>query len=106
MAERSKAFTLTLSGASGSPIACAAASWRIFDAGVSFTLQPFRRIETRGPAGPYGGPALVGGQQHAFSLAGRRAIPTTPRAVAVRLTATEPTTLGHLIWFPSGWHVR
>ena len=102
VAEGSETFTLTLPGASGSSIVGATATGRIFDAGVFFTLQPCRLIDTRNPAGPFGGPALVAGQQRSFSLAGRCGIPTTARAVAVNVTATEPTTQGHLIWFPSG----
>jgi hypothetical protein len=100
--ERSESFALTLSAASGAPIARAMASGRIFDSGVLFTVQPCRLIDTRGPAGLFGGPALAAGQQRSFSLAGRCGIPSTARAVAINVTATEPTTQGHLTWFPSG----
>ena len=102
LVERVETFTVALSGASGSPIVWAQATGRIFDPGSFFTVQPCRVIDTRGPTGPYGGPALSANQQRTFSLTGRCGIASTATAVAMNVTATEESATGHLRLSPAG----
>ena len=71
--------------------------------GLSFyTVVPCRVVDTRGPAGPYGGPALEAEAFRTFPLAGRCNIPSTAVTVAANLTVAQPTALGHLRVFPEG----
>ncbi|MBV8201048.1 MAG: hypothetical protein JOZ15_10545 [Acidobacteria bacterium] len=68
-----------------------------------FTLVPCRVADTRGPAGPYGAPALAGsGATRDFSLAGRCGVPPDASAVAANLTVVRPTGPGFLSAFPAG----
>lgn len=67
-----------------------------------YTLVPCRVADTRGPIGPYGGPALVAGEPRLFTLAGRCGIPETATAVSLNLTVTQPTALGHVTVYPAG----
>jgi hypothetical protein len=70
-------------------------------AGAQFyTVPPCRIVETRNPNGPYGGPALSGGDTRSFLLTGRCGIPATARAVAVTMVAVAPTGGGYLTLFP------
>jgi aldose sugar dehydrogenase len=64
------------------------------------TVAPCRIVDTRGPAGPYGGPALAAGADRTFVLAGRCGIPSTARAVSVNLTVVQPGADGFLSIFP------
>ncbi len=66
-----------------------------------FSLTPCRVLDTRGPAGTFGGPALPAGQVRALTLAGRCEVPASARAVAVNLTVTEPTAQGNLTLYPA-----
>jgi hypothetical protein len=59
-------------------------------------------VDTRGPAGPFGGPPLVGGQSRTFVLRGACGIPSTAKAVSVNITVTQPTDAGDLRVFPAG----
>jgi uncharacterized repeat protein (TIGR02543 family) len=64
-----------------------------------FTLTPCRIVDTRGPAGLTGGPALAAGQTRTFPITGFCGVPPTARAVAVNVTVITPSTAGHLrIW--------
>jgi len=76
--------------------------YRIQSAKNFYTVTPCRVLDTRGPAGPWGAPALPAGSDRAFSIAGRCNIPATARAVAVNLTVTGPTDLGYLVLFAVG----
>lgn len=67
-----------------------------------FTLTPCRIADTRGAGGPYGGPALSGGSQRAFVIAGQCGVPTSARSVSVNVTITEPTMDGYLTAFAGG----
>jgi hypothetical protein len=67
-----------------------------------YTVPPCRAIDTRGPAGPFGGPALIANTDREFSLAGLCGIPATARAVAANVTVTQGTRLGHLRLRPAG----
>jgi hypothetical protein len=67
-----------------------------------YTLTPCRLIDTRDPAGPWGGPALAGGATRVFTIAGRCNVPPTATSVSVNVTVIQPTAPGHLILFPGG----
>lgn len=87
----SGAYTLSVTGTLGTP-----------NNTSFYTLTPCRVLDTRDPAGPWGGPALSAGAVRAFTIAGRCFVPMTAKSVAVNITVTEPTSLGHLTLFPSG----
>jgi hypothetical protein len=59
-------------------------------------------VDTRNPAGPLGGPPLVGGASRTFALAGACGIPPAATAVAVNLAETNAEGSGHLRIFPAG----
>jgi len=66
-------------------------------------LPTCRAIDTRGPAGPYGGPSLQGGgPPRLFQLDGRCGVPTAARAVAANLTVARPSAAGDLRIGPAG----
>jgi hypothetical protein len=65
------------------------------------TLTPCRVLDTRGPFGPSGGPALFPGWHRAVQVAGRCGVPPGARAVAVNLTVTGAAAPGHLTVFPA-----
>jgi hypothetical protein len=67
-----------------------------------FTVTPCRVLDTRHPAGPYGGPALAAGGDRTFTLRGQCGIPTTAKAVQVNMAVVEPTALGNLRLYPAG----
>jgi hypothetical protein len=67
-----------------------------------FTLTPCRAVDTRNPTGTLGGPALVGGAQRPFALAGQCGVPSTAKAVSVNVTITSPAAIGDLRLFPVG----
>src|SRR6185295_7298508 len=67
-----------------------------------YTLPPCRAVDTRLPAGPFGGPILKAGQDRVFSLAGRCGIPPTARAVSGNVTAVGPTAAGGVRLYPPG----
>jgi hypothetical protein len=66
------------------------------------TVTPCRVVDTRGPAGPWGSPALSAATERLFVFVGRCAIPSTARAVALTITATESSASGDLSFFPGG----
>jgi hypothetical protein len=65
------------------------------------TIAPCRLVDTRQPAGEYGGPAIAGGSRRMFRVIGQCGIPEDAYAVAVNLTAVAPTGAGDLRVFPS-----
>jgi hypothetical protein len=67
-----------------------------------YTLVPCRVADTRDAPGPYGGPALSGLTSRTFVLAGPCGIPPEADAVAINVTVTQPTALGHLTIYPLG----
>ena len=101
VAEGVESFHVDLSGATGAAIAYGQATGRIHDPGNLFTLAPCRVLDTRNPAGAYGGPALGAGQSRSFTLAGQCKIPASARAVALNLTVTAPTAQGNLRLYPA-----
>ena len=71
------------------------------DASGFYTLAPCRIVDTRHPSGPFGGPALSGGETRAFALpAGACGIPADATAVALNVTTTNATVSGTLTLFP------
>jgi hypothetical protein len=67
-----------------------------------YTLTPCRVVDTRRPNGPLGGPAITANSNRSFSLAGQCGIPTTAKAVAINVTATQATAVGYLRLYPGG----
>ena len=67
-----------------------------------YSIAPCRVVDTRGAAGPLGGPALGGGATRTFAIASQCGVPTTARAISVNITVTGPTTAGYLTLFPTG----
>lgn len=66
-----------------------------------YTIPPCRVLDTRGPAGSYGGPALAAGSLRLFPLFDRCGVPATALAVAVNLTVTGSTQPGNVRIFPA-----
>jgi hypothetical protein len=65
--------------------------------GALHTVAPCRLVDTRGAAGPSGGPALVGGAVRSFLITGGVCgIPSTATAVSVNVTAVGAAAPGHL----------
>lgn len=67
-----------------------------------FTVTPCRVVDTRGPNGISGGPALPAGSERGFVLAGQCGIPMTAKAVSLNLTIAQPNALGDLRLTPGG----
>jgi hypothetical protein len=75
-------------------------------AGTAFhTVSPCRIVDTRGPSGPYGGPALAGGSVRSFVLAGPCGVPSTAKSLSVNVTVTQPSSGGNITAFPAGGSV-
>ncbi len=72
--------------------------------GASFyTVTPCRVVDTRNPAGPYGGPALQSDGTRVFAPAGQCGIPSSATAVAVNVAVTQPSNgPGFLTLYPAG----
>jgi uncharacterized protein (DUF1800 family) len=71
--------------------------------GVSFyTVRPCRVLDTRGPGGPFGAPALAANANRAFTLAGECGISTRAVAVSANLTVARPQNGGHLAFAGAG----
>jgi hypothetical protein len=66
-----------------------------------YTLPPCRLLDTRGAAGPLGGPALAAMAERTFNLAGVCGLPATARAVSVNLTVVSPGGPGDLRMYPA-----
>ena len=61
------------------------------------TLAPCRLVDTRTANGPRGGPALAAGNDRTFMLAGACGVPASARVLALNVTATGASTIGHLV---------
>jgi hypothetical protein len=70
--------------------------------GMGFhTLIPCRVVDTRNPAGPFGGPALSASVQRTFTIAASACgVPISARALSLNLTATGSTSSGFLAIYP------
>ncbi len=60
------------------------------------TVTPCRLADTRGAAGPSGGPALGPGTVRSFPVTGLCTIPNDARAVSVNVTAVQTVGVGYL----------
>lgn len=67
-----------------------------------YSVTPCRLIDTRGPAGSLGGPALAANTDRSFPLNGKCGIPGSAKAVALTVTVTQPTAQGDLRLYPGG----
>jgi hypothetical protein len=68
-----------------------------------YTISPCRLVDTRRPAGPYGGPAIPGnGARRTFSALGQCGLPDDVKALAVNLTVVMPVGFGDFRVFPAG----
>jgi hypothetical protein len=65
-------------------------------------VSPCRLLDTRGAAGPSGGPALGSGTTRAFPVSGRCGIPADAKAVVVIATAVAPSHPGNFRIYPAG----
>ena len=67
-----------------------------------FPLTPCRIIDTRGPVGPQGGPALAANKIRNFPVINVNScgVPNTAKAVAFNITAIQATEAGDLRIFP------
>jgi hypothetical protein len=70
--------------------------------GTFFTLTPCRVADTRGPAGPTGGPALAANTTRTFPAAGVCGIPSDAVAIAINVTVVEETNVGDLRLYGAG----
>ena len=72
-------------------------------AAVYYSLTPCRVVDTRRPAGPYGGPSLPAGANRTFVFGGQCGVPATALAVALNVVAVLPTDgPGFLTLYPGG----
>lgn len=67
-----------------------------------YTVAGCRLVDTRGPDGPYGGPALSANTDRRFTVGGQCGVPVTAKGVALNLTVAQPTALGDLRLYPGG----
>ena len=67
-----------------------------------YTLPPCRLLDTRGTAGPLGGPSLQPNAQRTFAVTGVCGVPVTARVLSVNVTVTQPGAAGDLRLFPAG----
>ena len=61
------------------------------------TVTPCRLVDTRTANGPRGGPVLAAGSERTFMLAGVCGVPASARVLALNVTVTGATTIGHLV---------
>ena len=67
-----------------------------------YTVVPCRLLDTRGPDGPLGGPALQTGAIRAFTATAACGVPATAKALSVNATVTQPEAPGFLTLYPGG----
>jgi hypothetical protein len=66
-----------------------------------YTLTPCRIVDTRGPTGTYGAPALVAGGARTFPIRGQCGVPNTAKAVSVNLAVVAASGQGFLKAYPA-----
>jgi hypothetical protein len=67
-----------------------------------YIVSPCRVLDTRGPVGPFGGPALANLATRDVQITGVCGIPAGAKAVVANITAVAPTTAGFLSFYPAG----
>lgn len=65
-----------------------------------YTVPPCRLADTRGAAGPLGGPALQAASTRVFGLAGVCGVPGGAKAVSLNVTVTQPGGAGNVRLYP------
>jgi subtilisin-like proprotein convertase family protein len=65
-----------------------------------YTLAPCRLVDTRTPAGPLGGPALLPGAVRNFQLSGVCGVPSNARALSINMAVVQPAAAGFLRLYP------
>ena len=65
-------------------------------------IAPCRLVDTRGAAGPFGSPALVGDTFRIFPVAGNCGIPATAQAVSANFAVTNTSGPGFISVWPEG----
>jgi hypothetical protein len=68
-----------------------------------YTVMPCRVVDTRNPAGPFGGPVLTGGTERSFPLSqGACGLPSNAAAYSLNMTVVPSGILGYLTTWPAG----
>ncbi|HEX8408034.1 MAG TPA: M12 family metallo-peptidase [Thermoanaerobaculia bacterium] len=67
-----------------------------------YIVNPCRIIDTRGPVGPFGGPALANAATRNVQITGNCGIPAGAKSVVANITAVGPTTSGFLALYAAG----
>jgi hypothetical protein len=67
-----------------------------------FSLTPCRLVDTRGPTGTNGGPALQHATPRTFDVQGLCGVPADAKAVVVNATVVTPTNHGWAVLYPAG----
>jgi uncharacterized repeat protein (TIGR01451 family) len=70
--------------------------------GNYYAVQPCRILDTRGPIGSQGGPALDAGQRRTFQVTGLCNIPANATAIHANVTAVNPGSPGFFQVIPTG----
>ena len=98
MVEPNKTYFVNLTSPTNATIGRAQAIGTITDNDntLLFTLPPCRIVDTAGPPGPSGGPAMAANTTRIFPAAGLCGVPTTAKAVAVIVTTSQQTDFGDL----------
>jgi hypothetical protein len=66
-----------------------------------FSVTPCRLVDTRGPVGVTGGPALVGNATRSFPVTGGTCgVPSTAAAAVLNVVVVAPTSGGHVTIWP------
>ena len=64
--------------------------------GFFYTVAPCRIVDTRGPLGGLGGPALEAGSLRTLVVTGTCGVPATAKSLSINVTVTNVTAGGYL----------
>jgi hypothetical protein len=67
-----------------------------------YPVTPCRVLDTRNPAGPYGGPFIRAGAYRSFAITGQCGVPAGATAFSLNVTAAPLGALGFLTAWPTG----
>lgn len=103
VSEANETFFGHLSSPTGATISLDQATATILDddAADFFTLSPCRVVDTRQPAGTWGGPALAANSTRTFPFRSRCGIPLDARAVSLNVTTVNEGATGDLRLYPA-----